>query len=137
MHGRTGHLWQGRFYSCALDERHALQVLRYIERNPVRAKVTRVPWTYRWSSAAAHTGTGMSGLLDQEAWRELAGGLNWKAWLTEAEDTLEISSIRLNTHTGRPLATDSFLSKLETFVGRRLCPLPVGRPRKARRVSEK
>jgi hypothetical protein len=87
---------------------------------------------------AAGTGTGsMSGLLDQETWREFAGGLNWKAWLTEAEDALEVSSMRLNTHTGRPLATDSFLSKLETFVGRRLVPLPVGRPRKARRVSKK
>jgi hypothetical protein len=79
----------------------------------------------------------MAGLLDQEAWRELDGGLNWKAWLTEAEDALEVSSMWLNTHTGRPLATDSFRSKLETFVGRRLGPLPVGRPRKVRRASDK
>ena len=79
----------------------------------------------------------MPGLLDQEAWREFAGGLNWKVWLTEAEDALEVSSMRLNMHAGRPLATDGFLSKLETFVGRRLRPLPVGRPRKVRRVLEK
>ena len=32
---------------------HALAAVRYVERNPVRAKMTRVPWTYRWSSAAA------------------------------------------------------------------------------------
>jgi len=42
----------------------------------------------------------MSGLLDQEAWQEFAGGLNWKAWLKEAENALEVSSMRLNTHTG-------------------------------------
>ena len=71
------------------------------------------------------------------AWRELDDGLDWKVWLTEAEDASEVSSMRLNTHTGRPLDTDSFLSKLETFVGRRLRPLLVGRPRKVRRVSEK
>jgi putative transposase len=36
-------LWPGRFFSCALDEPHALQAVRYVERNPVRAKMTRVP----------------------------------------------------------------------------------------------
>jgi hypothetical protein len=39
--------------------------------------------------------------------------------------------IRHSTHTGRPLATDSVLSKLEHRLGRRLRPLPVGRPKKA------
>jgi len=38
--------------------------------------------------------------------------------------------IRASTHTGRPLATDGILSKLEHKLGRRLRPLPVGRPRK-------
>ena len=68
LHGRSGHLWQGRFFSCVLDEPHALETVRYVERNPVRTKMTRAPWTYRWSSAAAHTGTGGArGLLDEEA----------------------------------------------------------------------
>ncbi|MGC8724707.1 MAG: transposase, partial [Acidobacteriota bacterium] len=34
LHGRSGHLWQGRFFSCALDEAHAYRALAYIERNP-------------------------------------------------------------------------------------------------------
>src|SRR5690606_5977550 len=56
LHGRSGHLWQGRFLSCPMDDAHAVRGMCYVERNPVRAKMTRVPWTYRWSSAAAHTG---------------------------------------------------------------------------------
>ncbi len=35
LHGRSGHLWQGRFFSCALDDEHAYGALAYVERNPV------------------------------------------------------------------------------------------------------
>ena len=53
---RSGHLWQGRFYSCPLHHDHALEALRYVERNPVRAKMVRFPWEYEWSSAREHVG---------------------------------------------------------------------------------
>jgi len=36
-------------------------------------------------------------------------------------------TIRRNTHTGRPLGTEGFLSKMEYLLGRRVRPLPVGR----------
>jgi len=41
FHGRSGHLWQGRFYSCDPDERHFRLAMKYIELNPVRAKLCR------------------------------------------------------------------------------------------------
>ena len=44
LHGRSGHLWQGRFHSCALDERHFWQALKYVELNSVRARLCRKPW---------------------------------------------------------------------------------------------
>jgi len=53
---RSGHLWQGRFYSCPLHFEHALEALRYVERNPVRAKMVELPWEYEWSSAREHVG---------------------------------------------------------------------------------
>ncbi len=53
---RSGHLWQGRFYSCPLHRDHALEALRYVERNPVRAKMVQFPWEYEWSSAREHVG---------------------------------------------------------------------------------
>ncbi len=51
---RSGHLWQGRFYSCPLHHDHALEALRYVERNPVRAKMVQFPWENEWSSAREH-----------------------------------------------------------------------------------
>src|SRR5205085_655128 len=50
----SGHVWQGRFKSFPLQEdEHLLTVLRYVERNPVRAKLVRLAERWRWSSARA------------------------------------------------------------------------------------
>jgi putative transposase len=114
-----------------MDDAHAFSAMCYIERNPVRARMTRIPWRYRWSSAAAHTGErNPPPVLDMEAWHELAPGINWKEMLTQADDPQIQAALRLNTRTGRPLADDSFLSKLEHKLGRRLRAFPVGRPKK-------
>ena len=135
LHGRSGHLWQNRFYSCALDDDHYWTAMAYVEQNPVRARLVRRPWTYRWSSAAAHCGRGRdrSALLDLVSWNEWTGGSDWQETLASMLADEALSALRLNTHRGRPLGSDAFLSKIEALVGRRLRPLPVGRPRKRRK----
>jgi len=131
FHGRSGHLWQNRFYSCALDRRHYLLAMRYLERNPIQAKLSRNAWSYRFSSAAAHIGKpDRTGLLDLKQWRKQTAGVNWKEILQTPLPPEQQNALRLNTHRGRPLASDRFLSKLETKLNRRLRPLPVGRPKK-------
>jgi putative transposase len=52
--GWRGHLWQGRFSSFPMDESYLLAAARYIEINPVRAKLVNRPEAYKWSSAIAH-----------------------------------------------------------------------------------
>jgi len=131
FHNRSGHLWQGRFYSCPLDERHFLYVMRYVECNPVRAKLCVKPWKYEWSSAAAHVDkNSRSQLLHLSDWFQIISDSEWLKLLQEKLDDAVISGIRSSTHTGKPLGSDSFLSKLETIIGRRLRPLPVGRPKR-------
>jgi len=130
LHGRSGHLWQNRFYSCALDEPHVVTAIRYIEQNPVRAKMCRVPWRYPWSSATAHvTGEDASGLLVMEAWLHDRPPREWRTMLTEGLEESEVKTLRQFTQRGRPLGTDSFLSRMESLLGRRVRPLPVGRPK--------
>ena len=135
LHGRSGHLWQNRFYSCALDDDHYWTAMAYVEQNPVRARLVRRAWAYRWSSAAAHCGRGRnrSGLLDLDSWNEWMGGSDWRETLANMLGDKPLSALRLNTHRGRPLGSDAFLSKIEALVGRRLRPLPVGRPGKRRK----
>ncbi len=131
LHGRSGHLWQNRFYSCPMDEVHLWRAMSYVERNAVRAKIVRAAWRYSWSSAAAHCGSGdRSGLLDLAAWFKQRRGDRWKAELRHPEDKALVRQIQRCLRTGRPLASDRFISKLEVAIGRRLRPLPVGRPRK-------
>jgi putative transposase len=131
LHGRSGHLWQNRFYSCALDEAHAMNALCYVELNPVRAGMVRNAWDYPWSSAAAHCGHDPDNLcLNLAAWREKMPPRDWMRTLrTVARETGTMEAVQRATHTGRPLGDDSFLSKLEHRLGRRLRPLPVGRPK--------
>ena len=128
---RSGHLWQGRFHSCALDRRHFRLAMKYIELNPVRAKLCRKPWRYEWSSAAAHVDEqAESEILNLRKWYRRMSVEQWRAELAEGLTQVEIDRLRLRTRTGRPLGSDSFLSKLETAMGRRLRPLPPGRPKK-------
>ena len=54
LHGRSGHLWQSRFFSCPLGPSHLTRALLCVERNPVRAGMARNACDYSWSSAGAH-----------------------------------------------------------------------------------
>ena len=132
MHGRSGHLWQNRFYSCSLDEVHLWRALAYVERNPVRARMVRLARRWAWSSAALHCGEpeqpGVRNLVDAREFAEEWKAAKWQAQLRESEDDELVARIRLSTHTGRPLATDRLLAMLEARLGRRLRPLPVWRP---------
>jgi len=135
LHGRSGHLWQSRFYSCALDDAHLWAAMRYVENNPVRARLARRAWTYAWSSAALHA-KGRSdphGLLELTKWRGYFTPDAWREYLLAAlsdQDREALSHLRLHTNRGRPLGSDGFVAKLEAAMNRRLRPLPEGRPRK-------
>jgi len=130
MHDRSGHLWQNRFYSCAMDEEHSLNALCYVELNPVRAGMAAHAWEYPWSSARAHCGdTPESELLRIDEWRETMPANTWRELLDAFQDDSEAAAkVHLHTSTGRPLGSDSFLSHVECLLGRRVRPLPVGRP---------
>jgi putative transposase len=133
FHRRSGHLWQGRFYSCALDERHFWLAMKYIELNPVRARLCRKPWRYEWSSAAGHVDEkAESDMLNLSRWHDMISARQWRKELEAGLSDSELRRVRLSTHTGRPLGSDIFISKLEKLLGRRVRPLPVGRPRKVK-----
>ncbi len=61
-YGSSGHLWQGRYKSFAIDtDKQLLAVIRYIEANPVRAKMVESATDWPWSSHRARQGTGSAG----------------------------------------------------------------------------
>ncbi len=133
MHRRTGlvgHLWQGRFYSCALDDQHLYRAAQYVELNPVRAGLIKDATDWPWSSVHHHLGHASDPLLVNSRWPEKTDLDDWKAILDQPHDPEFWELLHRNTRTGRPLGSKEWVSDLEHRTGRRLHPLPEGRPRK-------
>ena len=130
--GISGRLWQGRFFSCPLDDEHLWAAIRYVERNPVRARLVRKAEDYPWSSAQAHCGMRDDPVLGPLPERRPPETSTWTTWLAARDDEKMLSRLRLCTRTGRPAGSKQFLARLESKLGRRLQPKPVGRPRKVR-----
>jgi putative transposase len=128
----TGRLWEGRFFSCPMDEAHLWVAVRYVERNPVRARLVRKAECYPWSSAAGHCGRRTDVLLSDPC--GLTGRIgDWSAWLREPEDEAMVETVCRSTRTGRPAGSASFIDHLEQLAGRILRPKKAGRPRKSRK----
>lgn len=133
--GWQGHLWQGRFGSSVLDERYLLAAVRYVERNPVRAGVVRLPWQYPWSSARWHVGEAMTDplVVGDEPLRSLIS--DWREYLSTTEDEAEIETIQRETPVSRPLGSEGFIRALEGRLGRPLIRSRPGRARQKKSVA--
>jgi len=125
-----GHLWQGRFYSCILDEPHFIASVRYVERNPVRAKLVNNPWEWTWSSASFHINQKKESLIKLHKFSEVINMTDdyWREYISSEDNSRTIDNIRKHSLTGRPLGNEIFIKKLEKENGKRLQALPRGRP---------
>jgi len=128
IHRTSGHLWQGRFYSCVLDTPHWETALRYVESNPVRARMVKTAADFRWSSARAHLG-----LEPAPEWLDTADfdgrwptPAHWADQLTTLTRR-EAATIRRATRHELPLGSDDFIRGLEEAFARPLRPKPPGR----------
>jgi len=79
--GWKGHLWQGRYSAMVVDNESLLATARYIETNPVRARLVRNPQDYLWSSAGAHMNGRPDCLARGGPFACLADG--WRDYLAE------------------------------------------------------
>lgn len=130
--GWKGHVWQGRYFSSPLDEAYLWACIRYVERNPVRARIVRKPGNYRWSSAPAHCGAREDDVLTTNAeWlKQLAQVKDWPGWLAEGDQSEDLEVIRRNVEKGLPCGAKGFIETLERLAGRPLRYRPQGRPLK-------
>lgn len=126
LQGWNGHLWQGRFFSCPLDEQHLWTAIRYVEQNPKRAGLVTDATEYPWSSAAAHAGMRIDPLLMELPGCEFIP--DWAAWLAN-EDSLDSAIIRAHTMQGAPCGSTTFCQQLSIKIGRSLTLRSPGRPR--------
>ena len=125
--GWRGHLWQERFHSFVMDERHLLAAMRYVETNPVKANIVKVAEEYRWSSAGAHVKGAEDSLLSPcyliDEIKDWRGYLNDSSWGATYDKNVE-----KHLNTGRPLGSEEFILRLEDITNRALKPKTSGRP---------
>ena len=127
--GVRGYLFQGRFGSCVLDERHLLAAVRYVELNPVSAGIVKQAVDYPWSSARFHLGMIQFDALVRD--KGLLGLVNeWEEYLKgDVEPRVQTTLLRA-IRTGRPAGNEQFVEMIERLTGRHLGMRRVGRPLK-------
>jgi len=134
---RSGTLWEGRFKSClAQSDAYVLRCYRYIELNPVRARIVRDPRGYRWSSYAANGEGTPDPLLTPHA-EYLGLGPSHDARcsayrrLIEMEmDDAHVEAIRHATNGNYVLGNKRFQREIAQMLKRRVSPGKSGRPRR-------
>lgn len=124
--GSRGHLWQSRFASFAMDETWLAQCTRYVELNPVRARLTERPEQWRWSSARAHLGLADDRITETAPLLERFG--DWQVFLGAGLAPDIHATIHARERTGHALGSDIFLAGLAEATGRSVQPRPRGRP---------
>ncbi|MEA3523114.1 MAG: transposase [Campylobacterota bacterium] len=121
-----GYLFQGRFFSTPLDERHFFAAMKYVAQNPVRAKMVQHPWEYPYSSAAHHLGQSEDKLI---TYCPLLDAItDWKDFLDDSAK--QVDEIRQKTRTGRPCGNREFYTAIKESSGRDLLPKKAGRHKK-------
>ena len=114
---RTGHLWQGRFGSVAMDEGHLHHALRYVSLNPVRAGLVTRARDWRWSSVRAHLAGKDDALVSVAPALERVGDFR-KFLAEEFDDAADFAALRKAESIGRPIGDADWIADLEAQTGR-------------------
>jgi putative transposase len=130
-----GHLFQERFHSFPIQaDGHLLAVVRYVERNPMRAKMVVHAEDYSWSSARYHVAGRVDRLVKSSPIRGMVK--DWRRFLRGDEARTEVDTIRQHVRTGRPWGATPWVKKLEGRLGRPLLPRIGGWPRGRSRKNQ-
>ena len=128
--GGTGHLYQGRFKSFPIQtDGHLLTVMRYVERNPVRANFIELAEDWQWSSAHARFQR-----ADERRWLAIPGDpplpRNWRSWVNKMETEAELTSLRRSVKRGVPFGDDQWIRSSAVRLCLETTTRPRGRPKK-------
>ncbi len=135
-HRRTGTLWEGRHRACVVSTGDYLMCCyRYIELNPVRARMVSDPAEYRWSSYRSNAWSKADALLTEHGEYTALGSTSEERaaayrelFLSEIDPAL-LAELRRNVQECRPFGSERFKDEVERALGRRVRPGRAGRPK--------
>jgi putative transposase len=125
----SGHIWQGRFQAFPIEEdEHLLSVLRYIERNPVRANLVARAEQWEWSSArhwrseASRPSYLVAGPVPRPR--------NWLKWVNQPLTTGALEALRRCVNRGTPFGAAAWVEQTAARLHLESTLRPRGRPRR-------
>jgi putative transposase len=131
LYHSSGHVWQGRFKSFPIaEDDHLLTVLRYVERNPVRANLVERAQDWLWSSAACtlHNESRPRPSLDLGP---VPRPDSWLQHVNEPQTGAEVNRVRESLRRGRPYGSLSCMNQTAHRLGLEATIRPIGCPRKS------
>ncbi|WP_340124516.1 transposase [Methylobacter svalbardensis] len=133
---RSGTLWEGRYKASLVQtEQYLLELYRYIELNPVRAKMVLEPEDYTWSSYQCNALGKQSELLTaHEVYLALGGNeeirrSRYRDLFRAHVDSRLLEEIRHCVHRGLAIGHERFIEQIEALTGQRVSANKRGRPK--------
>ena len=128
QHYRTsGHVWQGRFKAFPIErDDHLLTVLRYVERNPLRAGLVEHAEDWPWSSLSSARSLDRGWLSSLP----VSGPLDWIGWVNQPQTDAELERVRHSVNRGTPHGSAEWVQRIATQLGLEASLHPRGRPKK-------
>jgi putative transposase len=124
----SGHVWQGRFKAFPIQQdEHLLGVLRYAERNPLRANLVRSAPDWNWSSLRERLSAQPSELLHRGP---VTLPRNWPALVNRPQTAAELAALRHSIVRGTPFGSERWTKRTANRLGLESTLRPRGRPKK-------
>jgi putative transposase len=132
VHRGSGHIWQGRFKAFPIQEdEHLLRVIRYIERNPLRAGLVTGAELWPWSSLQARSRSEPLRWLHPSP---VALPKEWPRYVNLAMHDNELAQLRHSVAHGTPFGDPSWVEMTVKRLGLEETLHPPGRPPKGSRA---
>jgi putative transposase len=119
-----GHIYQGRFKNFPIQQdSHLFRVLRYVEANPLRAKLVKRAEEWRWSSLSPHDGD----RPELSEW-PVARPAEWLAYVNREASDPELATLRASVCRGTPYGQEEWVRRVTGESGLEFTVRPRGRP---------
>jgi putative transposase len=128
----TGRVWQGRFKAFpAQHDHHLLAVLRYVERNALRARLVDRAEDWEWGSLAWRRNPRPPLVLTPPL---VSLPPYWRQWVNEPQTSAEVAEIRACVNRQRPFGDEEWVRTQVGELGLEQSVRRVGRPSRTSRV---
>lgn len=126
----TGHLYQGRYKSFLIeDDSHLLSVIRYVERNSLRAKLVKKAENWDFCSLSRRLSKNAKKKKLLSVW-PIPEPRDYLSFVNTPQSREEEESIRRSVVRGKPFGTDEWITKMIKKFGLEATVRPTGRPKK-------